>query len=143
MKILVGAIPGPEGEAALTAAVQEATLREATLIVVDYVRVAQSETAGSRYQRGSELLDRRRAELDAAGVEVIRLRPIGVSTASSELLRIAGEQAVDLIVIGIRRRSRVGKLVLGSNAQDILLRAPCPVLAVKGDSDELEPAPST
>ncbi len=43
----------------------------------------------------------------------------------------AERSSADLIVIGLRRRSPVGKLILGSNAQRILLDAPCPVLAVK------------
>jgi nucleotide-binding universal stress UspA family protein len=47
------------------------------------------------------------------------------------MVEIADEEGADLIVIGLRRRSPVGKLVLGSNAQDILLSANCPVLAVK------------
>jgi nucleotide-binding universal stress UspA family protein len=46
-------------------------------------------------------------------------------------VEFANDEGIDLIVIGVRRRSPVGKLVLGSNAQDILLRADCPVLAVK------------
>jgi nucleotide-binding universal stress UspA family protein len=44
---------------------------------------------------------------------------------------VAREQGSDLVVIGIRRRTPTGKLILGSQAQRILLDAPCPVLAVK------------
>ena len=43
----------------------------------------------------------------------------------------ASDLGAELIVIGLRRRSTVGKLLLGSNAQEILLDAKCPVLAVK------------
>ena len=50
--------------------------------------------------------------------------------------RSANETDADLIVIGLRRRTPVGKLILGSNAQRILLDAPCAVLAVKGRPDE-------
>ena len=55
------------------------------------------------------------------------------------LVALADDTAADMIVIGLRRRSPVGKLVLGSNAQRILLDATCPVLAVKADSG---PAPA-
>ncbi len=50
---------------------------------------------------------------------------------AEDLINVAGEVSADFIVIGLRRRSRSGKLILGSNAQRILLDAPCPVLAVK------------
>ena len=50
---------------------------------------------------------------------------------AEDLINVASEVAADFIVIGLRRRSPVGKLILGSNAQRILLDAPCPVLAVK------------
>ncbi|MFC6706130.1 universal stress protein [Flexivirga alba] len=61
--------------------------------------------------------------------EVRTLRP--TEDATDELLRIADEESADLLVIGLRRRSPVGKLILGANAQRILLDAACPVLAVK------------
>jgi nucleotide-binding universal stress UspA family protein len=46
-------------------------------------------------------------------------------------VQFAEENKIDLIVVGIRRRSRVQKLVFGSNAQYAILEAPCPVLTVK------------
>ena len=52
---------------------------------------------------------------------------------SEDLIGIAEDADAELIVIGLRRRSPVGKLILGSNAQRILLDAKCPVLAVKAD----------
>jgi nucleotide-binding universal stress UspA family protein len=50
-------------------------------------------------------------------------------------LQIAAADRTDaeFIVIGLRRRSPVGKLLLGSNAQRVLLDASCPVLAVKAE----------
>ncbi len=47
------------------------------------------------------------------------------------LVRFAKENEIDEILIGVRKRSRTGKLLFGSNAQHIILNAPCPVVAVK------------
>ena len=57
--------------------------------------------------------------------------PPSGTRAADEILRIAADRGADLIVIGLRRRSPVGKLFLGSTAQQMLLDAPCAVLAVK------------
>jgi hypothetical protein len=78
-----------------------------------------------------EELEHVEERLQALGVayeirELVRGKPAG-----EDLAGFAAEEDADLIVIGLRRRSPVGKLVLGSNAQDVLLKADCPVLAVK------------
>jgi nucleotide-binding universal stress UspA family protein len=52
-------------------------------------------------------------------------------TAGEDLVQFAQENEIDEIVIGVRRRSKVGKLLFGSNAQYIILQATCPVVAVK------------
>ncbi|MFP4572459.1 MAG: universal stress protein [Desulfobacterales bacterium] len=52
-------------------------------------------------------------------------------TPDEDLVAYATEQKVDEIVIGIRKRSRMGKLLFGSTAQYLILNAPCPVLTVK------------
>jgi nucleotide-binding universal stress UspA family protein len=70
-------------------------------------------------------------ELTEAGLQHEVLQPTSGLTAAEEILRVAGEREVDLIVIGLRRRSPVGKLFMGSTAQQVLLDAPCAVLAVK------------
>jgi len=54
-----------------------------------------------------------------------------VHDAADFVLQAEQEHDVSLIVVGLRRRSRVGKLIMGSIAQRILIEADCPVLAVK------------
>ena len=76
-------------------------------------------------------LEEVRAQLKDSGVEhEVRQLVRGLDPAE-DLINVAGEVSADFIVIGLRRRVPVGKLILGSNAQRILLDAPCPVLAVK------------
>jgi nucleotide-binding universal stress UspA family protein len=52
-------------------------------------------------------------------------------TPGEDLVSYASENEVDEIFIGIKRRSKVGKLLFGSNAQYIIIKAPCPVVTVK------------
>jgi nucleotide-binding universal stress UspA family protein len=117
--IVVGYSAKPEGRAALKRALSEARLRSAALVVVDT----------SPDVEASDLA----AELAASGVTYEIRAPVDVDDSAEELIRIAETTGADFIVIGLRRRSPVGKLLLGSNAQRVLLDAACPVLAVKAD----------
>jgi nucleotide-binding universal stress UspA family protein len=66
-----------------------------------------------------------------AGVEYDIRQTGSDQNAADTLVSVAEESGAALIVIGLRQRSRVGKLLMGSNAQRILLDARCPVLSVK------------
>ena len=68
--------------------------------------------------------------LAAAPVEVELRQTIGADVAD-EILDVAREVAAEAVVIGIRHRSQVGKLLMGSVATRLLMEAPCPVVAVK------------
>jgi hypothetical protein len=129
--VVLGYVPKPEGEAALAASISESRLRQADLVVVSAHRARHSD-AESRDRLQVEL-DDVRARVEAAGVAVDIRHPETGLEASEDLLDIAEEVSAALIVIGLRRRTPVGKLILGSNAQRILLDAHCPVLAVKSD----------
>ena len=129
--VVLGYVPKPEGEAALAAAIAECTLRGADLVVVN----AHRARAGDRgwEQRLATELDEVRARVEGAGVMVdVRALQSELEPAD-DLIAVAEEVDADLIVIGLRRRTPVGKLILGSSAQRILLDAHCPVLAVKSD----------
>ena len=87
-----------------------------------------SNADAERYD--SELATVRR-ELSEAGVEHEVRQLVRGQEPAEDLIAVAEEVGADVIVIGLRRRTPVGKLILGSNAQRILLDASCPVLAVK------------
>lgn len=126
--IVVGYIPSPHGIAAFERAKDEAVLRGSRLVVVN---TGQHGNYANPAFASPEDLDAIDAELTAAGLDHEVLQPTGGLAAAEEILRVAEEQKAALIVIGIRRRSPVGKLLLGSTAQEVLLSASCAVLAVK------------
>lgn len=128
MSVVVGYVPTPEGESALRHALEEARGRGVGLLVVNT-------------SRGDALVDKRFADeeqlrvlkdrLAASGVDHELIHGIHGREAAEEILSVASDRRADLIVVGLRRRSPVGKLLMGSTAQRVLLEASCPVLAVK------------
>jgi len=128
--IVVGYVPKAEGRAALRRAADEARLRNLRLVVINSHRGGREFDREDAIESEAEL-DEVRNELDKAGVEhEVRQLVRGLDPAE-DLISVAEELDAELIVIGLRRRSPVGKLLLGSNAQRVLLDAACPVLAVK------------
>ena len=128
MTIVVGYVPTPEGEAALTAALAEARLREQPLHIVNSAR---GDTLIDTRFASEDALAAVRARLDESGVVYEIDQQVGGHEASEELVEIADRVKASLLVIGLRRRTPTGKLITGSQAQRILLDANCPVLAVK------------
>jgi nucleotide-binding universal stress UspA family protein len=132
--IVVGYVPKAEGRAALRRAAEEARLRNARLVVVNSHRGGREFDTEDALQTEAQL-EEVKSELRSAGVEhEVRQLVRGMDPAD-DLVNVAEEVDAEFIVIGLRRRSPVGKLILGSNAQRVLLDAPCPVLAVKADEE--------
>src|SRR5690606_17081686 len=126
MSVVVAHLSTPEGREALDSAATEAVRRGTELVVV----VTESSSATPELVAAHED-DLRRVEERLAGTGATLRREQGTSDLADDLVSAAERASAELIVIGLRRRSPVGKLILGSNAQRILLDAPCPVLAVK------------
>jgi nucleotide-binding universal stress UspA family protein len=128
MSIVVGYVPTAVGEAATTAAIAEARLRGEELLVLNSARegsLVESTVASD------DDLSRVLADAAAAGVVARVVRGTHRDDFSEEILDLATQHDATLIVIGLRRRSPVGKFIMGSVAQRILLQAEHPVLAVK------------
>lgn len=130
MTVVVGLVPTPEGAAALTAAIAEARRRSQPLVVVN---ASRGDRAIDKGLLDDEAWASTRAELDGSGVPYEVRRPVEAAPIADSLLATARELHAELVVIGLRRRSPVGKLLLGSTASSVLLEADCAVLAVKAE----------
>ncbi|MDE8667743.1 universal stress protein [Pseudarthrobacter sp. H3Y2-7] len=128
MSIIVGFVPTPAGEAALVAGIAEATLRKEDLVIVNSAREG---ALVDKSVAPSELLADAARRAEAAGVTATVMQPPYLNDLADEFLEVAREVDASLIVIGLRHRSQVGKFILGSHAQRILMQADRPVLAVK------------
>ena len=128
MSVVVGYVPRPEGEAALHAGIRAARDLDASLVVVN---VESTHGALGTEESVPGYLGALTRALQEGGVRHVLLHPVGDFDAADEILKSAEGHGAQLIVLGIRHRTPVGKLFLGSTSQRVLLEADCPVLAVK------------
>lgn len=127
MTVVVGWTADARGHAALVRGAQEARVHGEGLLVVN--ATTGTSTVDDRFAGASDVTAVR-THLAQLGVEAEVRQPV-VKDVTEALLAIAAEVDASLLVIGIRHRSPVGKLIMGSTAQRLLLDARCPVLAVK------------
>ena len=130
MTVVVGYVRTPEGEAALAAAVEQLNAGE-RLIVVNKPEPGELDGEFSAEQ-DSDALHNNLAE-QGVDAEVVNL--YADDEPATLIVEQATVHAARLIVIGLRRRSPVGKILLGSTAQSVLFDAPCPVLSVRGPGE--------
>lgn len=123
----------PEGRAALAAAVREARIRETALVVLHALSgsaepsAEAAETAAVSTAVNTALADIDHADAISWTVAVGRPDPDAVNT----LLTLVEEQKSEILVLGSRHRSAVGKFLMGQTIQRLLLEIPVPVLLVK------------
>ncbi|MBJ2119497.1 universal stress protein [Arthrobacter sp. MSA 4-2] len=126
--IVVGYVPNALGDAAVDEAIREARRREAGLVVVNTTRADRLVDPG--YADDTDV-SRLEGKLAASNVDYEIRHGTSDATAAEEVLEAAESLNAELLVIGLRHRTPVGKLIMGSTAQTILLSARCNVLAVK------------
>jgi nucleotide-binding universal stress UspA family protein len=128
MTVLVAYVPRPEGQAALDKGIEIAKSRKERLIVVNASPGGQKEDAAM-----ADVPDVERVEklLRDAGIDAEFKQFVRGKSAVEEIEEMVDTLPARLLVIGLRKRSPVGKLIMGSVAQELLLSVNCPVLAVK------------
>ena len=128
MTILVAYVPRPEGEAALEKGIEIAKRRQERLVVVNATVGGKQVDPSMAEVRDVERVE---AQLAASGLDAQFKQFVRGQNAVAEIEALVESLQASVLIIGLRKRTAVGKLILGSVAQELLLSVPCPVLAVK------------
>jgi len=130
MKILVGYEDSRVGEAALKLALKHAKAFGADLFIVTSLEQGP-ELKKEDIDKAESRLEKIRKPFTAESIPCETRATVSYQSPGEDLVSFAKENDVDEIIIGVKRRSKVGKLVFGSNAQYVILEAPCPVVSVQ------------
>jgi nucleotide-binding universal stress UspA family protein len=130
MKILVGYDGSNSAKAALQLARKHALVFGASVdVITSMEKGTESEQPDIEdAERGLEWAASLFAEKGIACKTHLLIRGMA---PGEDLVEFAKEAGVDEIVVGVKRRSKVGKLLMGSTAQFVILKADCPVVSVK------------
>jgi nucleotide-binding universal stress UspA family protein len=130
MSVIVGYLSSERGHAALELGLSEARLRNTDLVIIHSLH-----GAGVDHDEDVVASDRELETIDEMlskeGINYSIHNYVRGNSPSEDLVQAAADFDGQLIVIGLRQRTSAGKFLLGSNAHDILMNAPCPVLTIR------------
>ena len=130
MKILVGYDESKSAEDALKLAQKHAKAFNADIYIV--TSLEQSPTLRKEdIDRAESKLEKLRTPFKVDDIPCETQVSVSVQSPGEDLVNYVKDNDIDEIIIGVKKRSKVGKLVFGSTAQYVILKAPCPVVAVK------------
>lgn len=129
--VAIGVKPGAGSEDALMDAARQVAAEGATIHLVSFITIGVDEDELQRIQLTERALEALASEQDGFST-MVHVQVTPSATAGSDLVRFVEEEGVDLLIVGVTKRSRVGKALLGSAAQTAILTSPCPVLSVRG-----------
>ena len=128
MTIVVAYVARPEGQAALDKGIEISKRRNERLVVVNASPGGPKEDEAMIDVQESERVEKL---LQTAGVDAQFKQFVRGKSAVEEINDLVESVQASVLIIGLRKRSPVGKLIMGSVAQELLLTVSCPVLAVK------------
>jgi nucleotide-binding universal stress UspA family protein len=130
MKILVGYDGTNVAKEALNIAKKHAQAFAAAVDVITSMEKG-TESEREKIEQAERGLEWAKSLFTDSGIDCATHLLIRGVPAGEDLVAFAKEQNADEIVIGVKRRSKVGKLLMGSTAQYVILKASCPVVSVK------------
>ena len=130
MKILIGYDGTNSAKEALNLAKSHAKAFGASVEVVTSMQKG-TETERKFIEQAERGLEYAKSLFEPDGIACNTHLLIRGLSAGEDLVEFANENQIDQIVVGVKRRSKVGKLLMGSTAQYVILQADCPVVSVK------------
>lgn len=131
MKILVAYDGSKSAENALNLAMEHAKTFNASLDIITSAERTRTEKDLPLVEEAEQRLWQAEEECKRQNIPCSTHLLIRGFSPGEDTVQFAQENQVDEIVVGIRKESKVGKLVMGSTAQYIILKAPCPVVTVR------------
>jgi nucleotide-binding universal stress UspA family protein len=129
MKILVGYEESKVAEEALKVALKQARAFNADLFIVTVLEQSR-ELQKEDIEAAEDRLEKLKRTHNINDLVCETSASVSFLSPGEYLVEFAQDNNIDEIVIGVKRRSKVGKLVFGSNAQFVILSSPCPVITV-------------
>ena len=130
MKILVGYNGSEVAKAALSQAKSYAKTFDALVHVVTSLEGGSGETI-EEISAAAENLKFAQDYLERDGIRCKTEQLVRGLTPGEDLVKFANENEIDHLFVGIEKKSKTRKMLLGSTAQFVILKAPCPVTSVK------------
>jgi nucleotide-binding universal stress UspA family protein len=130
MKILVAFDGSDVAKEAISLAEKHAKVLNAEIILV-HSMIGGPNVPRKEFELAENNLAYEKSQLLEKKIPCLSILSVRGMDAGEDLVQLAEEKKVDEIIIGIKKRSKVEKLIFGSTAQHIILNAPCPVVSVK------------
>ncbi|MGD2099958.1 MAG: universal stress protein [Desulfobacterales bacterium] len=130
MKFLAGYSGSPLDERVLKQAQKHANVFNADVYIVTSLEQS-SALEKVEIDKAEGELEYLRTPFNIDDINCETFVSVNYLSAGEDLVQFAKDNDIDMMFIGIKKTSKVGKLVFGSTAQYILLNAPCPVVAVR------------
>jgi nucleotide-binding universal stress UspA family protein len=130
MKILVGYDGSRVAEDTLKLAQEHARVFKADIHLLTSLQQGP-ELQKEDIEEAESRLDQLKLNFDFDKITCETHASVTFLTPGEDLILFAENNNIDYIFIGVKKRSKVGKLMFGSTAQHVILEAPCPVVTVK------------